>query len=113
MPDVLGNAFTAEIKDAWAAAYTQRVNLMVGREQQLYAESDGWTDWRDFVIWMKVKESAEITSFYLKPVDGKVLAKFNPGQYISVQMELPDLKYLQSRQYSLSGIPARSTIESA
>lgn len=105
MGEILGDALTPDIHDAWAAAYTQLANLMISREQQLYKESDGWTDWRDFVIAQKVKEAQNITSFYLKPKDGKPLVMYKPGQYISVQTDVPDLKYLQSRQYSLSGQP--------
>jgi hypothetical protein len=37
-------------------------------EKQIYEQAEGWTDWRDFKIVNKVKESEEITSFYLSPV---------------------------------------------
>ncbi|KAJ5467988.1 Globin [Penicillium sp. IBT 31633x] len=102
MAEVLGAALTPEIHDAWAAAYWQLADIMIGREKQLYDQSEGWSDWRDFKIANKVKESEEITSFYLAPVDGKPLPAFKPGQYISVQTYVPALKYSQARQYSLS-----------
>ena len=106
MKDVLGDACTPEIHDAWAAAYWQLANLMIGREESIYKESEGWTDWRQFRIDRKVPESDEITSFYLKPVDGKPLPSYHPGQYISVRVYVPDLKYPQPRQYSLSDKPS-------
>jgi nitric oxide dioxygenase len=103
MGEVLGSALTKEILDAWAAAYWQLANLMIGREEQIYQEVDEWRDWRDFRIADKVKESDQITSFYLKPVDGKPLPAFKPGQYISVMMDVPEFNgYMQARQYSLS-----------
>ncbi|KAJ6164013.1 hypothetical protein N7470_002685 [Penicillium chermesinum] len=106
MGEVLGDALTPEIKDAWGAAYWQLADIMIGRESQIYQQSEGWTDWRDFKIADKVKESDEITSFYLSPTDGKPLPTFNPGQYISVLVNVPELKYLQPRQYSLSDKPS-------
>lgn len=105
MGEVLGAALTPEIHDAWATAYWQLANIMIDREQQLYEQSEGWIDWRDFKIANKVKESEEITSFYLAPVDGKPLPSFKPGQYISVQAFVPALGYAQARQYSLSDQP--------
>ncbi|GFG17054.1 flavohemoprotein [Aspergillus udagawae] len=102
MGQVLGDALTPEILDAWATAYWQLADIMIGREAQLYEQAEGWTDFRDFVVAQKVPESSEITSFYLKPVDGKPLPAFRPGQYISVQTHVPELNYLQARQYSLS-----------
>ncbi|GAB7346003.1 hypothetical protein MBLNU457_4777t1 [Dothideomycetes sp. NU457] len=103
--EVLGEAFTPAIRAAWAAAYWEVANLLIGIEKDLLAEADGWTDWRDFRIVNKVQESTEVTSFYLSPVDGKSLPSFKPGQYISVQTDVPALKYMQARQYSLSDAP--------
>src|SRR5690606_21055591 len=53
----------------------------------------------------KVKESTEITSFYLYPADGGAIADFLPGQYISVKLFLPELNLYQPRQYSISTAP--------
>lgn len=105
MGEVLGAALTPDILDAWTAAYNQLAQIMIDREKQLYQEAGEWKEWRDFKIAKKVKESSIITSFYLEPVDGKPLPLFKPGQYISVQIHIPDFGYLQSRQYSLSDRP--------
>ena len=78
---------------------------MIKKEDSLLATTQGWTNWRDFRISKKVPESEEITSFYLSPVDGKPLPTFLPGQYISIETSVPELKYNQSRQYSLSAAP--------
>lgn len=105
MGDVLGAALTPEVLEAWGAAYWQLANIFIGQEEKLYQQADGWIDWRDFRITKKEEESAEITSFYLQPVDGKALPTFMPGQYISVKTSVPKLKHLQPRQYSLSDAP--------
>ncbi|KAL4889221.1 globin-like protein [Aspergillus ambiguus] len=105
MQEVLGEACTPEISDAWATAYWALANIMIGREGTLYKQSQGWTTWRKFQIVQKDCESDEITSFYLKPVDDKPLPPFKPGQYISVRVDVPELNYPQARQYSLSDHP--------
>ncbi|PYH97139.1 globin-like protein [Aspergillus ellipticus CBS 707.79] len=105
MGEVLGDALTPAIHDAWAAAYGQLADIMINREAALYKASEGWTEFREFRIAKKVPESSEITSFYLEPVDGKPLPSFNPGQYISVQVFVPKLNHPQVRQYSLSDKP--------
>lgn len=105
MKDVLGDALTPAVHQAWAAAYKQLANIMIGREEQIYQECDDWTDWRSFVISEKVIESEEITSSSLRPQDGRPLPTFRPGQYVSIRTDVPALHYLQSRQYSLSDAP--------
>jgi nitric oxide dioxygenase len=105
MGDVLGAALTKDILNAWEAAYWQLANIMISKEGQIMEASAGWTDWRDFRIAKKIKESDEITSFYLEPVDGKALPSYKPGQYLSVMTKVPKLNYLQPRQYSLSDKP--------
>lgn len=105
MGDVLGAALSSEVLGAWTVAYWQLANILIGREEQLYQQADGWVDWRDFRIARKVEESDEITSFYLEPVDGKPLPTFLPDQYISVATDVAMLQHRQSRQYSLSDAP--------
>lgn len=105
MGEILGDTLTPAIHDAWAVAYQQLAKLMIKREDQLLEEAGDWKDWRDFRISQKIQESSEIASFYLTPVDGKPLPSYLPGQYISVRMSVPDLDYLQARQYSLSDAP--------
>lgn len=80
LKEVLGDAFTPELHDAWAAAYQQLADILIKREAEIYAGAEGWTDWRDFRIARKVKETEAITSFYLEPVDGQPLPKYLPGQ---------------------------------
>ncbi|KAL1651925.1 hypothetical protein SLS58_000048 [Diplodia intermedia] len=105
MQEVLGAALTPAVHDAWAAAYRQLADIMIGKEAELYGRAAGWTDWRDFRIARKQPEADDITSFHLVPVDGKPLPAFLPGQYVSIQARVPGLEYLQARQYSLSDAP--------
>ncbi|MBC3538998.1 NO-inducible flavohemoprotein [Rufibacter sediminis] len=107
--EVLGEAASPALLEAWGAAYGQLADLMIGAEAGLYsatvAKEGGWSGWRPFSVQRKVKESEEITSFYLYPSDGGKVADFLPGQYISVRLFVPKLKVFQPRQYSLSCAP--------
>ncbi|RWA05731.1 hypothetical protein EKO27_g9368 [Xylaria grammica] len=102
---VLGDACTPEIGEAWTAAYAVLADIFINREHQLYVAFENWTGWRRFKIQKKVAESSEITSFYLAPEDGVPLPAFLPGQYISLQLYIPQLGLRQPRQYSLSDAP--------
>ncbi|OTB04919.1 hypothetical protein M426DRAFT_73238 [Hypoxylon sp. CI-4A] len=102
---VLGDACTPEIAEAWTAAYAALADIFIGREKQLYAAHENWQGWRRFKIDRKVQETSEITSFYLVPEDGKPLPTFLPGQYISLQVFVPQMGHMQPRQYSLSEAP--------
>ena len=105
---VLGDAATPDIVEAWIAAYGVLAQVFIGREGEMYKAhaAHNWVGWRKFRVVRKVPESSVITSFYLAPVDGVALPKFYPGQYVSLQVPVPELGYLQSRQYSLSEGPA-------
>jgi nitric oxide dioxygenase len=107
--EVLGEAATPALLEAWAVAYGELASLMSGLESGLYQnaanKAGGWTGWRPFIVKQKVAESAEITSFYLYPADGGLVADYLPGQYISLRLFLPELNLFQPRQYSLSSAP--------
>ncbi|MGO4809799.1 NO-inducible flavohemoprotein [Cupriavidus sp. 2MCAB6] len=107
--DVLGDAATGEIISAWAQAYGNLADILMGIESELYersAEQDGgWKGWRTFIVREKRPESDVITSFILEPADGGPVVNFEPGQYTSVAIQVPSLGLQQIRQYSLSDVP--------
>lgn len=111
--DVLQEAASADILAAWAEAYQQLADLLIDMERELHDSSasreGGWRDWRTFVVQEKRQESEVITSFVLAPSDGRPLADFLPGQYISVAVQVPELGLQQIRQYSLSDMPNGQT----
>lgn len=104
--EVLGDAATDEIIQAWGEAYGVIADAFIKTEEVMYKEAEaqegGWRYFKEFVVAKKVKENEKIVSFYLKPADGKKLPAYKPGQYITVQIEIPGEKYLHNRQYSLS-----------
>ncbi|AOI87389.1 NO-inducible flavohemoprotein [Burkholderia pseudomultivorans] len=107
--ETLGDAATDDLISAWAQAYGNLADVLMGMESGLYERSSaqlgGWTGWRTFIVREKRPESSVITSFILAPADGQPVANFEPGQYISVAVDVPDLGLQQIRQYSLSDMP--------
>jgi uncharacterized protein len=67
----------------------------------------GWSGWRKFVLQKRVTESETITSFYLRPDDGKPLPPFRPGQFLTIQVEIPGQERPVIRTYTLSDAPNR------
>ncbi|MGM0845538.1 MAG: NO-inducible flavohemoprotein [Bacillota bacterium] len=104
--EVLGDAATDEILEAWGEAYGVIAGVFIDVEAEMYQEAQaqeaGWREFKDFTVIKKEKESSLITSFYLKPVDGKKVPTYLPGQYITIRLGIPGEQYLFNRQYSLS-----------
>lgn len=109
MKEVLGDAATDEIIEAWGEAYGVIADAFIGVEKNMYKkqteQENGWNFFKDFIVARKVKESEVITSFYLKPKDGSNVPPYTPGQYISVRLSMPGEDFLVIRQYSLSQAP--------
>ena len=107
--DVLGDAATDEIIDAWEKAYGVIADVFITVEKEMYEETKkmtgGWLDYRDFKVMKKVKESDVITSFYLEPADGNPFPGYKAGQYITVKADIEGEPYTHQRQYSLSCAP--------
>ncbi|OIJ21679.1 nitric oxide dioxygenase [Anaerobacillus alkalidiazotrophicus] len=107
--DVLGDAATDDIIQAWGEAYGVIADVFITVEKEMYDEAEekqgGWREYRKFVVTNKIKESDVITSFYLKPKDGGEISEFEPGQYISIKAVIDGEEYTHIRQYSLSDSP--------
>lgn len=104
--EVLGAEIaTDEVIAAWAAAYQQLADILIAAEREVYdrtaAAEGGWRGERAFKVEKKVQESAEVTSFYLAPVDGGKVIAHLPGQYIGLRV-LIEGEEEQRRNYSLS-----------
>lgn len=111
--EVLDDAATDDIIQAWGEAYGVIADVFIQVEKDMYNEAatqtNGWDGFKDFTIVNKVEESDVITSFYLKPADGSDLPSFKPGQYITIRLSIPGETYLFNRQYSLSQSPGQDT----
>ena len=106
--DVLGDAASPEVLDAWGEAYWFLAGVLIDREKSLYSDQatspGGWSGWRDFVIAEKRAETDEITSFTLRPVDGEAVLQHRPGQYLTLLLNIDDGDSVR-RTYSISSAP--------
>lgn len=104
--DVLGEAATPAVLDAWGEAYWFLADLLIERERvistALETAAGGWSGWRDFVISGRVRESAVITSFILTPRDGGPVIRHQPGQYLTLDLAIPGHPAPLRRNYSIS-----------
>lgn len=105
--EVLGEAATDEVIDAWAAAYGVLADILIKREAEIYDahEADfGWRGFEQLVVTDKRRESDAIASFYLARSDDKPLRPFKPGQYLTVRVPTAE-GGTTMRNYSLSCAP--------
>jgi uncharacterized protein len=77
-------------------------DLSKSQAGQPISDSNIWKDWRNFVVVRKVKESDEITSFYLKTQDEAEIPNFQPGQFLTIKLDIPGQDKPVIRTYSLS-----------
>jgi nitric oxide dioxygenase len=106
--EVLGEAVTEELIGAWGEAYWFLADTLMEREVQIRTELEtragGWNGWREFRVVEKTRESDVVTSFILRPVDGRGVALHRAGQYLTFDFELPD-GIRMKRNYSISSGP--------
>ncbi|GGY68771.1 MULTISPECIES: globin domain-containing protein [Streptomyces] len=104
--EVLGEAVTAVVAAAWDEVYWLMANALIDIEARLYAEQGVLAGdvWREWTVAGRTEETASCATFRLRPADGAPAPASKPGQYVSVQVELPD-GARQIRQYSLTSAP--------
>lgn len=108
--EVLGDAATPPLLDAWSEAYSELATALIDAEKVMYAEANiAPGQLRDMRVIDVRNESEDIKSFVLEPVDGQAALAFKPGQYVSVSVAF-DNGSTQLRQYSLSDAPHPRTL---
>ncbi len=98
-----------EVLDAWGKAYGVLADIFINREAEIYRQNaaleGGWEGLREFRLINKQPQSEVITSFEFVPVDGKPIASYKPGQYITIYVNDNSFVNQEIRQYSLTTAP--------
>ena len=89
--EVLGDAVTTEVADAWTEAYGLLANICINREEELYQAAEsrpgGWRGTRPFVVSRKQQVADRISQFTFVPEDGSTgVIEFTPGQFTTVHL---------------------------
>lgn len=96
---VLGDAATEEVLEAWKEAYFFLADIFIDLEGKMYDElaatPGGWRGWREFVVDRAdpdPMEKFDVVHLYLKPKDGGALLEYDAGQSITLHFtdELPE-----------------------
>ncbi|HAY82985.1 MAG TPA: FAD/NAD(P)-binding oxidoreductase [Planctomycetaceae bacterium] len=82
-----------------------RLETLQAKQQRALTHNDRWQGLRKFRVERKVRESQDVVSLYLHPHDGKELANFLPGQYLTFSLPLERHSKPLVRCYSLSERP--------
>lgn len=96
----------ARVDDMRLVAFKERARYLSVKAQQIEAKKlNAWSGTRKFRLDRVVEEAKDICSFYLVPHDGKGLPSFDPGQYLTFQLDVPGQEKNVIRCYSLSDSP--------
>ena len=82
-----------------------QLESLQAKQKQALSTVDAWQGLRKFRVERKVTESDDVVSLYLKPHDGKRLAAFRAGQYLTFSIPLRKHDKPLIRCYSLSDRP--------
>jgi len=101
--DVLGDAVTQEVAEAWGEVYWLFAAQLIAEEARLYQRAgvDPADALRRYRVVRRIEETADVISLVLEPVDDADLPEVRPGQYVSVFVDLPGGDR-QPRQYTVS-----------
>ena len=101
--DVLGDAVTPEIANAWSEVYWLMAFALINEERGLYSARGvrPETVWRDWQVTDKIRQTDDVVIFRVKRIDDRLVRTSLPGQYVSVLVEMPDGVH-QPRQFSLT-----------
>ena len=102
--EVLDVPMESELIAAWAAAYTQLAELLIGVEKAKYesltAQNGGWAGWRTFVV-QTIDGDTQSKIIRLVPQDQAAVITAQSEDFISVRVELSQHGLRQPQQFKV------------
>lgn len=96
--EVLGEAATPEIIDAWGEYYGKIADVFIGIEKEMY-EAAAWDGFKPFIVKKKENVTPDIVRFTVDSDD--VEKTFTAGQYITVKVNPEGYGNTALRHYSI------------
>lgn len=97
--EVTGLKADDPIIQTWGKAYGEIADVFIGIEKDLYANL-AWESFKPFEV-LAVREETEIIKAFTVSSDEIKNIPYSPGQYITVDVEVPGLPYRAKRHYSI------------
>lgn len=114
--EVLGDAATDDIINAWAEAYDEIANVFISVEKQMYQNAN-WSGFAEFEVVKKEITGTDIAVFTVQPTACSEInlndIQLTAGQYITVKTDPQDSSHLALRHYSLCSIRTSACIQFA
>ena len=86
------------LSHGWKGSFQERL-------AKAETSAEGRQGFRELIVDRTERESETITSFYLRPEDNVALPDFQPGQFLTFELVIPDHDKPVIRTYSLSDCP--------
>ncbi|MCD1145478.1 FAD-binding oxidoreductase [Kocuria sp. LUK] len=96
----LGDAVTPEVAAAWDEVYWLMADALIKIEEGLYAAQANAVAFAPFRVAAKERTGATTTAITLEPADDTPMTPAVAGQYVTVQVRMPD-GVEQPRQFTL------------
>ncbi|MCI8457760.1 MAG: flavohemoprotein [Mammaliicoccus sciuri] len=101
--EVLGDAATDDIMNAWEEAYGEIAGVFIQMEKSMY-EAAAWDDFKSFKIANIEDQGTSMKSFEVEPVDNIKVPELVAGQYITVRIKPTNDDNLALRHYSIYSV---------
>ena len=106
--DVLGDAVTPEVAEAWTEVYWLMADALIKLEKGLYAKQANDKMWLDWKVVSKEPTGNAAVTFRFEPADDTPQTPGEAGGFVSVRVKVAD-GLRQARQSSLSDHAASTT----
>lgn len=97
--EVTGLEMDDPVIQTWGKAYGEIAEAFIGIEKEIY-DNMAWEGFKPFEV-LAVREETDIIKSFTVKADGLDHIPYQPGQYITVDVKVPELPYRAKRHYSI------------